>query len=457
MQRTALLNVVGLTRRLIGEHTPRLRALVEQQGLRLIEPVLPAVTCTAQATYLTGQPPAVHGAVANGWYERDYAEHRFWKQPEALVQAEMLWDKLRREQPGFTCAKVFWWYNMHSTADWTVTPRPLYLSDGLKVFDIHTQPMAMRDELKRDLGPFPFPFFWGPAAGLRSSEWIAESAKWIETRHQPSLSLVYLPHLDYNLQRYGLDFPHIAGDLREIDTLVGDLLDFYEARGVRVALLSEYGITDVDRPVHLNRVFRAQGWLSIKDELGQETLDLGGCRVFALADHQLAHIYVNDPSLLEAVRALLERTPGVERVLDRAAQRELGLDHERAGNLIAIADARSWFTYYYWLDDARAPEFARCVDIHRKCGYDPVELFLDPTVRFPKLKIALKLLRKKLGMRMKMDLIPLDATLVRGSHGRVPEDREDWPVLIGPGLATEESPLAATAVHGELLRLCRQE
>jgi predicted AlkP superfamily pyrophosphatase or phosphodiesterase len=346
---------------------------------------------------------------------------------------------------------------MYSTADWTVTPRPLYLSDGLKVFDVHTQPMAMRDELKRDLGPFPFPFFWGPSSGLRSSEWIAESAKWIETRHQPSLSLVYLPHLDYNLQRFGLDFPRVAGDLIEIDRLVGELIDFYEARGVRVVLVSEYGITDVDRPVHLNRVFRAEGWLSIKDELGLETLDLGGCRVFALADHQLAHIYVNDPSLLDAARALLERTPGVERVLDRAAQRELGLDHERAGDLIAIADARSWFTYYYWLDDARAPEFARCVDIHRKCGYDPVELFLDPTIRFPRLKVLLKLLRKKLGLRMKMDLIPLDASLVRGSHGRVPEDREDWPVLIGASAAAEESaPLTATAVHGELLRLCRE-
>jgi predicted AlkP superfamily pyrophosphatase or phosphodiesterase len=155
MHRTAILNVVGLTPRLIGEHTPQIRAFMERNRSALIEPVLPAVTCTAQATYVTGRPPREHGAVANGWYDRDYAEHRFWKQPEQLVQGEKLWDMLRKHDPEFTCAKVFWWYNMHSTADYTVTPRPLYLSDGSKVFDIHTQPMGMRDRLKRILDRFP--------------------------------------------------------------------------------------------------------------------------------------------------------------------------------------------------------------------------------------------------------------------------------------------------------------
>ncbi len=456
MQRTAILNVVGLTRRLIGDHTPNLKAFVERQQLTLIEPVLPAVTCTAQATYATGRPPGGHGAVANGWYDRDYAEHRFWKQPEQLVQGPKLWDRLRAEDPGFTCAKVFWWYNMYSTADYAVTPRPLYLSDGGKVFDIHTQPMGLREQLKADLGPFPFPHFWGPASDIRSSRWIAASAKWLEQRHSPGLSLVYLPHLDYNLQRCGLDFARIAGDLREIDAVVGDLLNFYAERRVQVVILSEYGITDVDRPVHLNRVFRGRGWLSLKDELGTETLDLGGSRAFAIADHQVAHVYLNDPALLPEVRHVLEATPGVERVLGLEAKAAAGLAHERSGDLIAVADARSWFTYYHWLDDAKAPEFARCVDIHRKCGYDPVELFLDPALRFPRLAVAFRLLRKLLGFRMRMDVIPLDATLVKGSHGRIPEDREDWPVLIGPPSGRAGGPvMRATDVHDLLLRTCR--
>lgn len=455
MHRTAILNVVGLTPRLIGEHTPQIRAFMERNRSALIEPVLPAVTCTAQATYITGRPPREHGAVANGWYDRDYAEHRFWKQPEQLVQGEKLWDMLRKHDPEFTCAKVFWWYNMHSTADYTVTPRPLYLSDGSKVFDIHTQPMGMRDRLKRDLGPFPFMNFWGPASGIESSRWIADSARWIEEKHWPTLSLVYLPHLDYNLQRVGHQMELIKNDLQQIDEVVGNLIRFYEKRQIKVILLSEYGITDVDRPVHLNRVFREKGWLSIKDEVGLETLDLGGSRAFAIADHQLAHIYVNDPTIMDEVQAVLAETPGVEKVLGKVEKHYAGLNHARSGDLVAIADARSWFTYYYWQDDAKAPDFARCVDIHRKCGYDPVELFIDPELKFPKLKLALTLAKKKLGFRYLMDVIPLDATLVKGSHGRVPEDTADWPLLIGdfPHLPPN-SPVRADQVYGHLAAIC---
>jgi len=458
MARTAILNVVGLTRRLIGEHTPNIHAFVERNRLALVEPVLPAVTCTAQATYVTGKPPREHGVVANGWYDRDYAEHRFWKQPEQLIQGEKLWDLLRKQDRDFTCAKVFWWFNMHSTADFAVTPRPLYLSDGGKVFDIHTQPMGLRDRLKKDLGAFPFMNFWGPASGIESTKWIAASAKWIEEKHWPSLSLVYLPHLDYNLQRVGLNMPLIAEDLKQVDEVVGDLIKFYERRQIQVILLSEYGITDVDQPVHLNRVFREKNWLSIKDELGLETLDQGGSRAFAIADHQLAHIYVNDASILNEVRAVLEETPGVQQVLGKMEKHYAGLNHERCGDLVAVADARSWFTYYYWQDDAKAPEFARCVDIHRKCGYDPVELFLDPAIRFPKLKIGLKLAKKIAGFRMKMDVIPLDANLVKGSHGRIPEDVEDWPVLIGdlPMLPRSAS-LQATQVCAQLFEACARK
>lgn len=455
MPRTAILNVVGLTRRLIGEHTPNIRAFVEKNQMALVEPQLPAVTCTSQATYVTGRTPRDHGIVANGWYDRDYAEQRFWKQPEQLIQGEKLWDALRKQNRDFTCAKVFWWYNMHSTADIAVTPRPLYLSDGGKVFDIHTQPMGMRDRLKKELGAFPFMHFWGPASGIESSRWIANSARWIEEKHWPSLSLVYLPHLDYNLQRVGLDMPKIEQDLRDIDEVVGELIRFYERRQIQVILLSEYGITNVDRAVHLNRIFREHHWLSIKEELGTETLDMGGSRAFAIADHQLAHVYVNDPTILNDVRTVLEKTPGVEQVLGKVEKHYAGLNHDRSGDLVAISDARSWFTYYYWLDDKKAPEFARCVDIHRKYGYDPVELFVDPAIRMPKLKIGLKLARKMLGFRMKMDVIPLDATLVKGSHGRVPEDVEDWPVLIGslPSLP-RNTPVPATQVYNHLLAAC---
>lgn len=453
-ERTAILNVVGLTSRLIGEHTPRLRQAATTGGLTRVKPVLPAVTCTAQSTYLTGLPPAAHGAVANGWYDRTLAEHHFWKQSNHLVRGEKLWEKCRRVRPGFTCAKLFWWYNMYSTADWSITPRPMYPADGRKVFDVYTHPLSIRDEIKRDLGPFPFPAFWGPTAGIASSEWIARSAEWIEERHRPDLSLVYLPHLDYNLQRLGPDDPRLASDLRAIDRVAGGLMDFYEKRGVQTIVLSEYGITKVTRTIALNRIFRAQGWLTVKDELGRELLDCGASKVFAIADHQIAHVYVNDPALRGAVRATLETTDGVARVLDADGKRAAGLDHERSGDLIVFSAEDAWFTYYYWNNDAQAPDFARCVDIHRKYGYDPVELFVDPALRTPKLRIAAKLAKKKLGFRMLMDVIPLDASLVKGSHGTCPADSAEWPVLIGTGGDSAGGPIEAVEVHERLLDAC---
>jgi len=450
LQRTAIINVVGLTGRLIGEHTPAIRSFIERHRSAVVEPAFPAVTCTAQATYLTGERPDFHGIVGNGWYDRNLAEHQFWKQSNHLVKGRKLWEALREVDPSFTCAKLFWWYNMYSSADYSITPRPMYPADGRKVFDIYTHPMPMREKIKADLGEFPFRSFWGPGADIQSTRWIAESAKWIERRLSPSLSLVYLPHLDYNLQRLGTsDISLIAKDLKEIDDVVADLIDCYERHQVKVVLLSEYGITDVSRPVHLNRLFRQEGWLQVKDELGREILDLGASRAFAIADHQVAHIYLNDPSILTEVQSLCEQTPGVGQVLAGEARVRAGMDHERAGDLIAIADADSWFTYYYWQQDRLAPDFARCVDIHRKPGYDPVELFIDPTIKLPKLKIATRLLKKKLGFRMLMDLIPLDANLVRGSHGRIPEDPADWPILVGdlPSLRTNHVDSSEVFAH----------
>ncbi len=455
MRRTVVLNVVGLTRALLGPAMPRLSGFARDGQATSIQPAFPAVTCTAQSSYLTGLTPSEHGIVGNGWYDRDLAEIHFWKQSNHLVRGPKLWDKLRARDASFTCAQLFWWYNMHAAVDWSITPRPLYPADGRKIFDIHTGPLTLRPEIKADLGEFPFPSFWGPAAGIASSRWIAAAARWIEEKHQPTLNLVYLPHLDYNLQRLGPRDPRIVDDLRLIDEVAGDLIDFFRARGVQIAILSEYGITEVDTPVHLNRVLRRHGWLSIKDELGLETLDCGGSRAFAVADHQVAHIYLNDPTIESQVRAAIEAEPGVERVLDAVAQKELGLRHVRAGDLIAIARPRSWFTYYYWLDDTVAPDFARTIDIHRKAGYDPAELFLDPKLRWPKLRIAAFLLRKKLGLRGLLNVIPLDATLVRGSHGRVPENETDRPVLLleknaGP---PPSGPITPADVHTTLLRL----
>ncbi len=454
MHKTVVINIVGLTSRLIGKDTPFIQQWSQARGVTPIEPVLPAVTCSAQATYLTGKLPAEHGIVGNGWYFKEECEVKFWRQSNRLVQAPKLWEIARRRNPAFTCANMFWWYNMYSTVDYSATPRPNYLADGRKIPDIYTAPAGWRDELQRELGQFPLFNFWGPNTSIVSSRWIADASILTDRRFDPTLTLIYLPHLDYNLQRHGHDHPSVGQDLREIDAVVRDLVQHYEGAGARIVLLSEYGITDVSRPVHLNRVLREAGLLGIRREQSWELLDAGASQAFAVADHQVAHIYVNDPAQMAGVRSLVENTAGVEAVLDKDAQKEYGLQHERSGDLVAIADADSWFTYYFWMDDRKAPDYARMVDIHRKPGYDPVEMFLDPAIRLPMAKVGWKLLRKKLGFRTLMDVIPLDATLVKGSHGRRPEDAADWPVWIAPkGEATQRTPIKAESVQSHLLQI----
>ncbi len=446
---TAVIDVVGLTPAHLGPHMPFLTAWADARATRPVVPVLPAVTTTAQSTYLTGQPPRGHGIVANGWYFRDECEVKLWRQSNRLVQAPKLWDVAREADPSLTVANLCWWYAMYADVDYTVTPRPQYHSDGLKLPDCYTRPAGLRDTLQRELGTFPLFQFWGPNTSIAASRWIAEAAMAVHQDHGPTLTLVYLPHLDYNLQRYGEQDPRVHADLAEIDEVLRDLIGFFTARGVEVVVLSEYGITDVDRPVHVNRALREAGWLAIREESGWELLDAGASQAFAVADHQIAHVYVNDRSILGEVQALLEGLPGVGEVLDEAGKAARQLNHPRAGELVALADARSWFTYYYWLDDARAPDFARTVDIHRKPGFDPVEMFVDPSLPVPALKVAWVLAKKALGFRYRMDVIPLDASLIRGSHGRVGDDPSRGPVLIGPPGA--EGRIAATDVHAYLL------
>lgn len=450
MKRTVVLNVVGLTKSLLGEHTPALRSFAG--GCATVTTTLPAVTCPMQTTYLTGVLPAEHGIVGNGWYSRELDEVLFWRQSNRLVRKERLWQTARRRNPEFTVANTFWWFAMNTDADITVTPRPIYCADGRKLPDCYSRPARLRHRFNTEFGQFPLFRFWGPATSIESSEWIGRSAMAIEEEFRPTLQLVYLPHLDYVLQRQG-PAGEIAGDLREIDRLCGRLIAFFRERGCRVVILSEYGIADVSAPVHPNRILREAGLLSVKTDLGREYLDTGASRAFAVADHQVAHVYVKNRDDVPAVAEVFSGIAGIEQVLGQKEKRQHGLDHERSGDLVLIADRGSWFTYYFWNDDRASPDYARTVNIHAKPGYDPCELFVDPQIRFPRLKVAGILARKSLGFRYLLDVIPLDATLVKGSHGRVAEAAGERPILMttDPQLL-DASTIAATDVHALLLR-----
>ncbi|MGV3558144.1 alkaline phosphatase family protein [Larkinella arboricola] len=451
MKKTVVIDVVGLSASLIGEHTPFLKQWVADKQLSSIEPMLPAVTTAVQSTYVTGKWPTETGIVANGWYDRIDCEIKFWKQSNKLVNGEKIWERARQLDPSFTVSKMFWWYNMYSSADFSVTPRPQYHADGVKAPDCYSHPSDLRDRLQDALGTFPLFNFWGPNANIKSTRWIADASLLVDRWHSPTLTLIYLPHLDYCLQKFGQDLGKISKELHEIDDVLKDLIQHYERQDTEIIILSEYGIANVSKPIHLNRLLREAGLINVRVEQGLELLDAGASRAFAVSDHQVAHIYINDPSCAAQVRSILEKTPGIELILDKAGKQKYHIDHERSGDLVLMADADSWFTYYYWNDDAKAPDYARLVDIHRKPGYDPVEMFMDPANPLIKLKAGYTLIRKKLGFRYLMSVIPLDATLIKGSHGRVGTQPAYHPVFVSSRKGqSSATPIPAVEVYDKI-------
>jgi predicted AlkP superfamily pyrophosphatase or phosphodiesterase len=452
MRPTIVILVVGLTPRHLSRDMPHLSALAQTGAMRPLVTVTPAVTCTVQATFITGTLPCDHGIVANGWLFRDLMEIWLWRQSNRLVSGDKVWEIAKRRDPAFTSANLFWWYNMAASNEIGVTPRPIYKADGRKLPDCYTRPSDLRDELTHELGPFPLFNFWGPATSITASQWIVDAAVHVRRTRSPTLTLVYVPHLDYDLQRLGPNHPAVAANLGAVDAVVGRLLSDASRDGARVIVVSEYGITPVSTPIHINRALREAGLLAVRVEDGGEILDIPQSRAFAVSDHQIAHIYVQDSGLIAEVRRIVAGLKGVERILDRAEQQSIALHHPRSGELVAIAHSDAWFTYYYWVDDRRAPDFARSVEIHRKPGYDPVELFLDPAIRFPKPAIGWRILKQALGFRTLMNVVPLDASLVKGSHGRPTDDPNDGPLLISSERRlVSDKPIAATAVRETIL------
>jgi predicted AlkP superfamily pyrophosphatase or phosphodiesterase len=409
--KVCVINVVGLTQKCLA-HAPRIRSLGTH---RVWQPPVPAVTCTVQATLLTGTQPSQHGIVANGWYDRSTAEIRFWQQSNHLIEAPKLYE-------GIETAKMFWWFNQHAPVRWSCTPKPHYGCDGSKVFDIID---ATECQLVERLGPFPFFSFWGPRAGLPATEWIAKASALVLQQNRPDLSLVYLPHLDYDFQRFSQPS---MDRVREVDACAGMVIDAAQRVGAVPIIVSEYGIVPVKRSVSIQRELRRHGYLAVRKGPFGEMLVPGDSRAFAVVDHQVAHVYVQQQEDRERVRDLLLQVDGIKSVVHPS---ELHLQHRRSGDWIALAESDAWFNYYYWLDDAEAPDFARTVDIHRKPGYDPVELFMTSSSR-----AMFRLVQKKLGFRYRMDVIPIDGGLVGGSHGLI-NAPDDSPIIIGPDAPSE--------------------
>lgn len=415
---------------------PRLRALVEQGDRAELAASFPAVTCPVQANMTTGMPPSDHGVVANGFFRRDRGEVEMWTSPNDCIQRPQLWDILHEQAPGTTSAVWFPLHSKHCGADYVCTPAPIHNPDGSESLWCYTKPESLYGELRDELGHFPLQHFWGPMANINSTAWIVSSAIRAAERWQPNLFYIYLPHLDYAAQKFGPDSEQAIAALAELDEQIGRLVDgftaAYAAHNPLWLVASEYVITPVNHVLYPNRVLRDAGLLQVKQSEQGELIDYAASRAWALVDHQFSHVFVNgDGAAIDKVAELLRGQPGVAQVISPRDAAEYDLIHPNSGELIVVSEPNSWQAYYWWHDDAQAPTFARTVDIHRKPGYDPVEMFFDPVAKG----------------------IPLNATLVKGSHGAPPLDPSQRGVLLCSQRGVfVEGPTADTDVADVVLR-----
>ena len=400
-----VIDIVGLERKHISENiTPNISKISQTGETSDLETVFPAVTCTVQSSLLSGSYPEVHGIISNGLYDRQHYTVSFWEQSSNLVQADRVWDTIKMHGSGSKTAVLFWQNTMYSNADLVLTPRPLHMDDRMIMW-CYSKPPGFYEKLIEKIGKFDLTWYWGPLVSKKSSEWIEKATEFVLENEKPSLLFTYIPHLDYSFQKNGTSYKDLKDDLKFVDDLVGRLIQKVSDIGIledtQFIIFSEYGFTDVNSDISLNAIFRENGLLAVREIEQVEYLDFEYSKAFAMVDHQIAHIYVKE-NHTNQVRKILEGIKGVDMILDNKLKQLMRINHPRSGDIIAVSNKDKWFSYYWWFDPVKAPSFAKKVDIHRKPGYDPVELFFDPNTKS----------------------IPLDGKLVRGSHGRLPSQGE---------------------------------
>jgi predicted AlkP superfamily pyrophosphatase or phosphodiesterase len=416
---------------------PRLTALGKGGSTLPVAHTFPCVTCPSQATITTGTAPQQHGVIANGFYWRDKGEVEMWTAWNEAVQQPQIWTLLHRHDPSLTSAAWFPLLIKGAEADYICTPAPIHNPDGSESLWCYTRPTELYGQLRDALGHFPLMHFWGPLANIKSTQWIVESAIVAARQFRPRFTYAYLPHLDYAAQKFGPNSPQAATATVELDAVIGRLQDGLAETGVDDVLwvvASEYAISPVQSAGFPNRRLREAGFVTLTQHEGTELLDVRGSRAWALVDHQLAHVFVKDAADVGRVAALFRDDPSVHEVLTGPDRARRNLDHPRAGDVVLISQPDQWFAYYWWLDDAKAPAFARTVDIHRKPGYDPVELFIDMPAR----------------------TIPLQPNLVKGSHGFPADEASRRGVLVSStstGVRPQaDGAIADTAISSLILR-----
>ncbi|MBW2349403.1 MAG: alkaline phosphatase family protein [Deltaproteobacteria bacterium] len=442
-KRVIVMDVVGLSPDHFesGAEIPHLRGLFENGRLYRTRTVFPALTLPVQASVTTGLAPAAHGVVANGFYFPEQYQVAFWEQASSLVRGERVWERLKAKDPSIKTALLFFQNSLYASSDVVITPKPLHTEEGLVQW-CYSKPVGLYESLCQEIGAFELMHYWGPLASIESSRWIARAAVQVLDRERPDLMFVYLPHLDYCSQKMGPEVPEILDELALVDEAVGIVVEGVRDLGLYeetvFVVFSEYTFSEVRGDVSLNRVLRDEGFLRVREINGREYLDLELSPAFAMVDHQVAHVYTK-PGMEAPVRRLLEDTPGVDRVMDRKEQAVEGVDHPRSGDLVAVSARDRWFSYPWWHDADREPDFARHIDIHRKPGYDPLELFFEEG--------TLEISR--------------DTDLIHGSHGYPPcEARDDTVLLVSGDVNSAPGPggeVRITDMAGMIQGLCLGE
>jgi len=408
-----VLDIVGLDVSHISSGLiPTISNIANNGEYGYLKPVFPSVTSTVQASVLSGEYPSKHGIISNGLYDRENRQVLFWEQSSKLVQTERIWDVLKKKNSDIKTAVLFWQNTMFANSDYVITPRPIHLENGSMDMWCYSRPPNYYEEVAQNIGEFDLYSYWGPFSSFKSTEWISKSVEYTLEKITPNLLFAYLPQLDYTSQKYGPNSSQVGEDLKKIDEIVNSILRKIEKLGLidetEFMIFSEYAFNNVGGGIPVNRILRENGLLATRTIKGKEYIDFEYSKAFAVADHQVAHIFVNKSEDKIYAKEILKEVQGVERICDDEEKQYLKIDNSRSGDLIAISCRDKWFSYYWWENDDKAPSFTKTVDIHRKPGFDPLELFIDP--------------QKK--------TIPFDASLIKGSHGR------PFDLKTGEGLST---------------------
>jgi len=377
---------------------------VEVPGLefRSARCVFPALTCPVQASFRTAKRPAEHGMVANGLYFRRLGKVMFWEQSARLVAGERIWSALRRR--GGKAAMLFWQQSLGENVDIVLSPAPIHKHHGGIIEDCYCRPADLYPRLCRAVGRrFRLRQYWGPMASWKSGQWIAEATAALlrDDKLAPELCLTYLPSLDYDFQRHGPGSRAAAKARSALATQLALLVETARQRSYEVIIFGDCRIQPVRRAVFPNRVLAEAGLFKTRPVRDMLYPDFHASRAFAVADHQVAHVYVAAGEE-EAAREAFSQLPGITEIMDFDAQRAAGVAHANGGELLLVAEPGTWFAYPWWSDRHQEPDYAAHVDIHNKPGYDPCELFWG----WPP------------------GAVGRDAGRIRGSHGRAGQGDE---------------------------------